>query len=223
MYPIVIRIAASWFLLAASAQAAEGFTTSPAYAACAKLATTDAASALRNAEALRKTDHTIAASHCRAMALYGLRRYQEAGETLDEILRQLPQREEVLRSYVTRQAARAWVAAGQPEKARQRLSAQIMRLAPRAPDNPRTGRQVSELLLDRAGILITQGRTADAVQDLDHALSLRPNGEDLLLARAELLLAIGDKALAQEDLQRILRMNPRQPQALDIMRSLKGK
>ncbi len=223
MYSALIGTAACWFLLAAAAPAAESFTTSPAYEACATLATTDAAAALKKAEDLARTDNTIGSAHCRAMALYGLRRYQEAGEALDKIRDALPEGEEVLRSYVTRQAARAWVEAGQHEKARRSLSVQIARLAPRAHDQPRTGRQVSELLLDRAGIYMKQGQTTDAVQDLDHALSLRPNGEDLLLARAELLLAIGDKALAQEDLQRILRMNPRQPQALAKMRSLKGK
>ena len=223
MYSALIGTAACWFLLAASALAAEGFTTSPAYEACATLATTDAAAALKKAEDLGRTDSTIGSAHCRAMALYGLRRYQVAGEALGKIRDALPDGEEVLRSYVTRPAARAWVEAGQYEKALRSLSAQIARLAPRAHDQPRTGRQVSELLLDRAGIHMKQGQTTDAVQDLDHALSLRPNGEDLLLARAELLLAIGDKALAQEDLQRILRMNPHQPQALNIMRSLKGK
>ena len=223
MYFTLAPILLCWFLPAASALAAESFTTSPAYEACATLATTDAAAALKKAEDLGRTDSSIGSAHCRAMALYGLRRYQEAGEALDEIFHQLPEREEVLRSYVTRQAARAWVEAGQYEKARRSLSAQIASLTPRAHDQPRTGRQVSELLLDRAGIHMKQGQTTDAVQDLDHALSLRPNGEDLLLARAELLLAIGDKALAQEDLQRILRMNPRQPQALAKMRQLKEK
>jgi tetratricopeptide (TPR) repeat protein len=223
MYSLFASTAAIWLLLAAFAHAADGFTATPAYEACARLAAQDPAAALQQAKTLGATDPSIGPRHCHAMALYGLGRYQEAGAALDQIRDALPPQEVTLRSYITRQAARAWLEARQPDQALSTLARQIQYGIAPANDAARASRQVSELLRDRANILEENGQTTAAVQDLDHAISMRPNGEDLLLARAALFMKIGDKALAQEDLQRVLRGNPKQPEALAMMRALKKK
>ena len=70
-------------LLAASASFAQSaITPSPAYQECTALAATNPGQALVKADAWLKIDTSVAAQHCRAMALYGLRRFAEAGDGL---------------------------------------------------------------------------------------------------------------------------------------------
>ncbi len=127
----------------------------------------------------------------------------------------------MLRSYVARQAARAWVLANQADAALANLSAQIDAMNQEGVDNATEARLTAELLLDRAKIRQPFGKYAEAVQDLDHAVSLRPGSDDVLLARAEAFIALNDTALAKEDLQAILRMNPTHPKAVELMRNLR--
>jgi tetratricopeptide (TPR) repeat protein len=208
--------------LAVPVQAAEIFSATPAYKACAKLATTDPKAALAKVEIWLKTDNSIGPQHCQAMALYGLGRYTQAATALTRIYEQLPPTDLVLRSYVTRQAAEAWGKAGKNDAALKTLTRQINAMNPAAAEETMDARLSAELLVERAGIFRKLGRKTDAVQDLDHALSLRPRHIEALLARADLFMSMGDKALAKEDLQAILRSNPKHPEAVKLMRQMKA-
>jgi tetratricopeptide (TPR) repeat protein len=208
-------------LFTTATQAAETFTATPAYKACAKLAATDPKAALAKTEIWLKTDNSIGPQHCQAMALYGLGRYTQAATALNRIYEQLPPTDLVLRVYVTRQVVEAYTRAGKNDAALKTLTAQINSINPAADEETVDARLSAELLVGRATILRKIGKKTDAIQDLDHALSLRPNNTEALLARADLLMSMSDKALAQEDLQRVLRGNPKHPEAVKLMRQMK--
>ncbi|MFZ4125301.1 MAG: tetratricopeptide repeat protein [Rickettsiales bacterium] len=208
------------FFASASAQA-ESFTASPAYKECSALAATNPQAALVKAEEWLKIEDGIGAYHCKAMALYGLKQYADSAASLSLVRDRLDPKDIMLRTYVARQASRAWVLASRAETALATLSAQIDTMNQEGVDNATEARLTAELLLDRATIRQQYGQNAEAVQDLDHAVSLRPSNDDVLLARAEAFIALNDKALAKEDLQAILRMNPTHEKAVSLMRSLR--
>lgn len=207
-------------LLGAPALAADGFTQSPAYKECTSLASTNPTLALEKADAWLKIDHGVAANHCRAMALYGLHRYQEAATALASVHDMVPRTDITLRSYVIRQEARAWVNAQRPDMGLAALSGQLSDMGTLKGDNATVARLSAELLLDRARLRETYGQLDDAIQDLDHAVSLSPIDEDVLIERARVFHQLGDDALAKQDLQAVLRGDATQPDALALMREI---
>lgn len=200
---------------------AQEFTSTPAYKECSLLARNNPAAALAKAEEWLKLDDGVGAHHCRAMALYGLNRYPDAANSLSLVRERLDPKDIMLRSYVARQASRAWVLANRSDSALVVLTTQINEMNQEGVDNATEARLTAELLLDRANIHQQFGKYAEAVQDLDHAVSLRPGNDDVLLARAKAFMGLGDKALAKEDLQIVLRMNPTHAEAVELMRQLR--
>lgn len=185
------------------------------------MAATDPQAALVKADEWLKIEDGIGAHHCKAMALYGLKQYAESAASLSLVRDRLDPKDIMLRTYVARQASRAWILANRAEAALSTLSAQIEAMNQEGVDNATEARLTAELLLDRAKIRQQYGQNAEAVQDLDHAVSLRPSNDDVLLARAEAFIALKDRALAKEDLQAILRMNPTHEKAVGLMRELR--
>jgi tetratricopeptide (TPR) repeat protein len=200
---------------------AESFTASPAYKECSGLANSSPQAALSKAEEWLRIDDGVGAHHCRAMALYGLKRYADSAQSLSLVHERLEPKDIMLRSYVARQAARAWVLANRAEAALSTLSGQIDAMNQEGVDNATEARLTAELLLDRAKIRQEFGQNAEAVQDLDHAVSLRPSNDDVLIARARAFIALKDEALAKEDLQAVLRINPTHAEAVELMRKLR--
>lgn len=197
-------------------------TASPAYRECTTLASTNPAQALAKADEWLKIDSGIAAQHCRAMALYGLRRFAEAGTSLSAIHRTMPLEHFSLRSYIARQAAKAWIGANQADKALVMLSDEIDVLAAIRGQNATIARLTSELLLDRARLNSSYGRLAEANRDLDHAVSLTPINEDVLMERAATFEKMGDVALARSDAEIVLKLNSKHPAAQALMQRLGG-
>lgn len=208
-------------LLAGGPALAESFTSTPVYKECAALAASDPKAALTKAEEWLRMDDSVGGHHCQAMALYGLKQYEASAQSLALVRDRLEVSDVMLRSYVTRQASRAWVHANRADAAVMILSAQIKEMNRRSGDNATQARLTAEMLLDRANINQQFGKNAEAVQDLDHAVSLRPGNDDVLLARARVFIALGDRALAKEDLQAILRANPTHKDAVELMRDLR--
>lgn len=200
---------------------AENFTTSPAYKECTGLSSSNPQAAFDKAEAWLKLDDSVAAHHCRAMALYGLKRYDESATELDVVRTKIAPAEIALRSYVTRQSSRAWIEAGKPDFALRSLDAQINEMSLAPSDNATQARLTTELLLDKSRIRVEYGQLANAVQDLDQAISLSPGSEVVLMQRAKIFAQLGDNALAKQDLQVILRMNPTHQEAIGLMRVLR--
>ena len=221
MFRRLHHVVSAFLLLPAGALAAGTFVQSPAYKECTALASSDPALALQKADAWLKIDTGIAALHCRAMALYGLRRFAESGEALANVRLAIAKEDILLRSYVARQASRAWLNANQPDKAVNAVSEQINDMAIVSGDNATEARLTAELLLDRAKLRSNYGQLNEAVQDLDHAVSLAPINEDVLIERARVFEQLGDIALARQDLQAVLRGNPTHPLALERMQQLR--
>lgn len=206
---------------AATVSAAQPFTSSPAYKQCSAAAAQAPADALKQADEWLKIDDAIGPHHCRAMALYGLKRYDESGSELDTVRLKIDASDIAMRTYVTRQAARAWVEAGKPEIAIKVLSEQVNDMTMQRGDNATQARLATELLLDRSRIRVEYGQLGEAVQDLDQAISLAPGNESVLMQRAKIFAQLGDTALAQQDLQVLLRMNPKHQEAIGLMRVLR--
>ncbi len=177
---------------------------SPAYKECSELAATNPAQALAKADAWLKIDNGLAAQHCRALALYGLKRYAEAGDALASLRDIIPANEISLRSYVTRQAAHAYLNANAADKALNLLGTELIELGNYRGDNANGAKITAELLLDRARIDVTYGKLPDAAKDLDHAVSLTPVNVEVLLERAGVFEKLGDMPLAKADLNAVL-------------------
>lgn len=196
---------------------------SPAYQECAKLATSNPEQALAKADAWLKIDSGVAAYHCRAMALFGLHRYAEAGDTLITARSGLAPDDVTTRSYVTRQAVQAYQNANAVDKALNTLNTQIGEIGDVRGDNANAAKQTSNLLLERSRINVTYGKLNDAARDLDHAVSLTPVNEEVLLARASVFETIGDLQLARNDLDAVLTINPNNAVAKQTKLKLAGK
>lgn len=207
--------------LAAPAMAQENFVQPPAYKECTELASRDPQQALAKAGEWLKIDDSFAAHHCRAMALYGLSQFPQAAEALDVVRDKVPASNITMRSYVARQGARAWVSAGQTDRAIALLSAQIGEMSQGRYDNITEAKLSAELLLDRARLRAKFGQAVQAVQDLDHAITLSPLNEDVLMERALAFEQLRDPALAKQDAQAVLRLDPNHKQAADLMRRLR--
>ena len=211
------------FLMPFSALAVEmPAANSPAYQECTALATSNPDQALAKADAWLKIDNGIAAQHCRAMALYGLRRFAESADLLASVRAAAPASNLALRSYLTRQGAKAALAANRVDQALGLLSSQLDEISAAQGDNAASSRLASELLLDRARLNGTYGKLDEAAKDLDHAVSLTPINEEVLLERAGVFERLGDKSLARNDAEIILRLNPNNTGARTLLQRLGG-
>ncbi len=210
-------------LLASTASAEMNFIQSPAYKECTELATSNPTAALAKAEEWLKIDNSIPAQHCRAMALYGLRRYAEAGEALSNVRTAIPNENLSMRTYVTHQAVRAWTSANRADAALATLTAQISDMGSVKGDNATAAKLTAELLLDRARLNTTYGKLTDAVQDLDRAVSLTPLNEEILFERATVFQQLGDLPLSRADTQYVLTLDPNNAKARALLRELDTK
>jgi len=208
-------------LFAVPAMAEPAFVQPPAYKECTDLAMSNPQTALAKAGEWLKIDDGFAAHHCRAMALYGLGQFPQAAEALMVVRDKIIPDNIALRTYVARQGARAWVNAGRTDAALALLTTQISDMSIGKFDNATEAKLSAELLLDRAKLRRKFGQTTEAVQDLDHAISLSPLNEDVLLERALAFEQLRDLSLAKADAQSVLRLNPTQPDAVALMRRLK--
>lgn len=216
-------LAATALALLASPVLAQGFVQSPAYKECTALASSAPQKALEKSDEWLKLDDGFAAHHCRAMALYGLGQFPQAAEELGLVREKIDGQNLALRTYVTVQASQAWVAAGQSDRALAVLGAQINNIASTKNDNATEAKFTSELLLERARLLLKYGKATDAVQDLDHAISLTPLDEDVLMTRALAFEQLNDFPLARADANSVLKLKPGDEKATALLARLKGK
>jgi tetratricopeptide (TPR) repeat protein len=206
----------------ATTDTAQAAMQSPAYQECSALANSNPAQALMKAEAWINIDNTIAAQHCRAMALFGLRRFLEAGDALANVRTMITGDNITLRSYVTRQTAKAFLNANMADRALAALNDQINANAGYRGDNAASARLTSELLLERARLHASFGKLDEAAKDLDHAVSLTPINEAVLLERAGVFEKLGDRALALSDVEAVLTLNKNNAQARSMHARLSG-
>lgn len=214
---------ATWLLpLYASAQSAAtvqtpSFVYTDAYRKCSQMAVSSPSEALAESNEQLKISDNIGARHCRAMALYALMRYPEAVNELLTVERQIPANDVALLNYVTRQTARALNLAKKPDAALVHLQKHFDALRASSVNDAFLTKLAAETLLERALLRESYAQYGQAIQELDHAISLNPTNEELLYTRARVFIALGDNALARQDLNAILRSNPNHRLAREML------
>ena len=172
------------------------------YEKCLSLANLDPAAALSMADGWAHDNKGGApAVHCTAMALTGLKRYDEAGAKLDALAR--APGSGALRSQMFDQAGNAWMLAGQADKAVASFSAA---LALSGGD--------TDLYADLARAQALQSNWGEADSDLSAALALSPRRADLLILRSSARLALGSRRAAAADADAAIKLAPASAEAM---------
>ena len=189
-------------LLLAGAAAAEEIDHAEVYEICLALVAEDPEEAFETALAWQPLGGDEAAEHCAALAINGLGLHRDAAERLEELAKRLDRTRPEMTPDVLAQAARAWLMAGESERAYGVLTA-ALELRP----------EDVELLVDRA-IALAQAESYEAArQDLSRALAYRPERPDILLLRASALRRLGELEAGLADAERALALAPRSPEA----------
>ena len=189
-------------LVALIAVAAPAAAEDMTYDDCTAMVDRSPATAEKKAAAWQTHGGGIAAMHCHALALFSLRRYEEAARVLDALgrNRDVPAGD---RAALFDESGSAWLSAGKPSQAVTSFSAALA-------DKPND----LSLLASRARArgLIRDWKGAEA--DLSAALSQDINRADLLVLRASARWAQGHKADSAADIVRALEVYPDYPPAL---------
>jgi len=202
---------------------AAGFAPSPAYQECTSLAGTNPQKALAKAEEWLRIDDSVPAHHCRAMALFGMQQFSAAAQALEFVRDKIPPADITLQTYVTHQAAKAWMSAGKSDAALLTIARQIESMGKTKHDNVVAAKLSSELLVQRAAIRSNYGQFAEAVKDLDRAISLTPLNVEVLLARAAVFQQLRDIPLATADAEAVLKLDSKNAKAKELLRQLAAK
>lgn len=173
------------------------------YDACLNRTQNDPAGALTEASAWSKQGGGAAADHCAALALVGLRRYDEAASRLDALARSPFAADPARKTALFDQAGNAWLLAGRADSAIASFTAALGA-------DPFD----SDLLADRARALALKQNWAKADSDLSAALLVSPDRADLFVLRGSARHAMGRKADARGDFDRALRLQPGNADAL---------
>jgi len=154
------------------------------------------------------------AEHCAAVALIGLKQYDEAGKRLEKLADEMFKAPPELRAQVIGQAAQARLLGGDPTRAVELLT-QALAITP----------QDRDLMTDRAEAYAAGGKYREAIGDLDKALAADPRRIDALVFRAAAYRALQQLDPALRDAEAALRLAPDDPDALlerGNIRRLKG-
>lgn len=186
-------------LLAVPAGAAPDDMT---YSECVAMVDRSPQTAEQKAAAWQTHGGGASAMHCRALALFGLKRYEEAARVLDVLgsIRDVPGYD---RASLYDQAGSAWLLADKPRDA-------VLSFSSALHEKPND----LGVLADRARArgMLKDWKGADA--DLSAALVQDQNRADLLVLRASARWALGRKADAATDVVRSLEIYPDYPPAL---------
>lgn len=167
------------------------------YESCLDTARRTPAEGLKDAEDWREAGGGFPAEHCAAVALFGLKRYAEAGAMFEDLAGAAMTEPLALRASAMEQAGQAWLLASQPDKARAAFDA-ALRYTPNDAD----------LFIDRARADADLGNYKTAIDDLDSALALRPGSADALVYRASAERQLNDLAKASADVEAALKEVP---------------
>lgn len=181
-----------WPLVPKSAQA-QSAVQGREYGLCIETAMRQPDVGYERALAWRDLGGGIAARHCVAVALYGLRHFSEAAQRLELLVQE--SEEAGLRASLLSQAGNAWLMAGELERASAVLSAGLV-VAPKNID----------LLIDRSLVFATKKKYWESVDDLNRALDIDPNNIDALILRASTYRYLESLDLAADDANRVLEL-----------------
>lgn len=173
------------------------------YAACMALVDSNATEALESAVQWEREGGGDAALHCQALAMIGLKQYEDAGVLLERIAETMPQVKAPIASEVFGQAAYAWMLAGKSQRALHDLN-QGLTLTPKN----------VELLIDRARLYGESGMYFEALDDLNVAADMSPKRPDIYAYRASAYISLSQLDIAADNLDQALLIAPDFPQAL---------
>ncbi len=171
------------------------------YMACLDNAKKSPALALQSAESWKNSGGGAPALHCSAIALFEMKRYQEAALRFESLADATPKRD--VKMGALEQASQAWFLAGRPDMAEKQLDTALA-LKPGDPD----------LLTDRGIFRANLGRLPEAIGDWTEALKTAPDRDDILALRATALRKTNQPAAALADADRAIAINPKNIDAL---------
>lgn len=204
-------IAAGFCLVLSSASAYAQPGANAQYEDCTRRVAADAREAFKYARAWYGQSRSMAAQHCMALAHFELKEYREAAEMLDAIISRVPPSQGVLWLTMRGQAAKAHLAAGNPDAARAHLDEGLLWALDKSLDV-----QTVPLLTQRALLFDQQRAYLKALQDLDHALEILPSNP-IMLQRAEIYLKLDMKSAARKDIEFVLRQEPSNAKARELL------
>jgi tetratricopeptide (TPR) repeat protein len=184
------------------------------YERCMKLARQNPREARNLAQSWHERGGAHPADHCAAVALIGLKQYQEAAARLEALAQAMTTAPAGLRAEVLDQAGQAWGLAGDAVRAYAAAGAAVA-LEPNDPD----------LLIDRAQAAASLGYFDKAVADLDHVVQADPSRVDALIYRASANRALDRLDPALADVEKAIARTPNSAAALlerGNIRRLKG-
>lgn len=195
------------FVLPLAAEAQQRKSTAPLdhsqqYTACMNLAKTRPREAYASANKWYDRGGDQAAQHCAAIALFGMGDYFEAASRLDRLAANQSGARNRIRAELYAQAGQAWLLASYPDKAVISQSNAIS-LEPNS----------VEFLIDRAVTYAGIDRLADALRDLNRALTIAPRRHEALTLRATVLRLARQPDKAAADIDQAIRLNANYPEA----------
>ena len=200
MRPVLPGLALAALLT--SGAAAEEIDHAAVYDNCLALVEEEPEEAFETALAWQPMGGGAPAEHCAALALDSLGLHADAAQRLEDLARRLDRMRPEMAPDVLAQAARAWLQAGETERAYGVLSAALEL----KPDDV-------ELLVDRAIALAQAESYAAARNDLSRALLFQPERADILLLRANAQRRIGELEAGLADVEKALALAPESAEA----------
>jgi tetratricopeptide (TPR) repeat protein len=171
---------------------------------CVALATTSAKKAETLAGGWRSEGGGYRAKQCLGVAYANQERWDSAAGAFEEAARESESSKAARSADIWAQAGNAWLAAGDPVKARRALDAAIV-------TGTLTGDTLGEVHLDRARARMKAGDAEGARSDIDRALSEVPADPLAWLLSATLARIESDDARAAKDITQALRLSPDDP------------
>ena len=173
----------------------------PRFAECMDLATSDPAAGQANAARWRLEGGGAAARQCLGVAYANQQRWESAAGAFEEAAREAELAKEAGAADYWAQAGNAWLAAGDPAKARAALNAALA-------SGTLKGLALGEAHLDRARALVAAGDADSARSDLDQALVDAADDPLAWLLSATLARRTGDVPRAKKDIAEALKRAP---------------
>ncbi|NIJ21743.1 tetratricopeptide (TPR) repeat protein [Sphingomonas naasensis] len=192
-------------LQAATAAAPPPGKEPPRYAECMDLATGDPSQGVTAAAKWKVEGGGMLARQCLGVAYANQKRWPSAAAAFEEAAHDAESAHDVRSSNYWAQAGNAWLAAGDPVKARAALDAALA-------SGNLSGLALGEARLDRARVLVAAGDMAGARSDLDRALADAKADPLAWLLSATLARRQGDLPRAKTDIAEALKRAADDPQ-----------
>jgi tetratricopeptide (TPR) repeat protein len=184
--------------------------------ACAGLARTDPERAVQQAQTWMGQQGGLPARQCLGLALVALQRWASAANVYEQSAREAESRNQSVRADLWVQAANAWLAAGESDRALQAIESAL------ATPNLTTELR-GEALIDRARAQVALGHADIARQDIDRALQQVPADPFAWYLSAALARRENNLARAQADIAHAAQLAPDDPDVTLLSGTIAGQ